>query len=156
CALSGEMPADRPSLLADHVDAAFHIRETFPSVVPFMASGLAWDGAGGSAVEELAFTLAAAVAYWRALIKAGLSLTESQGSIGFSLTTCADMFLTVAKFRGFRLLWARALAAASEQPRPDLLVLAQMSLRILTAYDPHSNLLRGTAAAMGAAIGGAS
>ena len=65
-ALSGERPADKSALFADYVDAAVYLRERSPLFVPFLASGEAWNGAGGSATEELGFTLAAGVAYWRA------------------------------------------------------------------------------------------
>jgi methylmalonyl-CoA mutase len=154
-AASGEAPAEKSALLADYADAAFFIREHHPACVPFLASGHAWDGAGGSAVQELAFTLAAAVSYWRGLSAAGMATADSVRSIGFSLAASADIFLTIAKFRAKRLLWARALNAAGETPAEDLLLLGRMSGRILGAYDPHVNLLRGTAAAFGAAIGGA-
>ncbi len=155
-ALSGEIPADRSSMFADYADAAFHLRKTCPSFLPFLASGHAWNGAGGSAVEELGFTLAAGASYWRALAEAGMSVAEASRCAGFSLTASSDIFITIASFRAMRLLWARALGAAGVDPNPDLLLLARMSPRILTAYDPHVNLLRGTAAAFGAAIGGAS
>ncbi len=155
CALSGERPADRSALFTDYVDAAFFLRERSPSFVPFLASGHAWNGAGGSATEELGFTLAAGVAYWRALAQAGMPLSEAARCIGFSLSASSDIFLTIAAFRAMRLLWARALAAAGESPNPELLLLARMPSRILTAYDPHVNMLRATAAAFGAAIGGA-
>ncbi len=155
-AVSGERPAQKAALLTDYVDAAFYIREHSPAFVPFLASGHAWDGAGGSSTEELAFTLAAAVSYWRALAEAGMPRGPAADCIGFSLSATADIFLTIAKFRGLRLLWARALEAAGEKPHATLLLLARMPERILTAYDPNVNLLRGTAAAFGAAIGGAS
>ncbi len=154
-ALSGERPAEAAALFADYADAAFYIREHSPSFVPFLASGSAWHGAGGSATQELAFTLAAGTSYWRALAVAGMPLAASASCIGFELIASADIFLTIAKFRAMRLLWARALEAAGETPHAGLLLLARMSQRILTAYDPHVNLLRGTAAAFGAAIGGA-
>jgi methylmalonyl-CoA mutase len=154
-ALSGELPADRSSLFSDTVDAAFHIRERCPSFVPFLASGGAWNGAGGSATEELGFTLAAGVAYWRALAEAGMPAGEAARCIGFSLTASSDIFIAIAAFRAMRLLWARALSAAGESQNPGLLLLARMSPRILSAYDPHVNLLRATAAAFGAGAGGA-
>jgi len=154
-ALSGELPAVRSALFADYADAAFYLHERSPSLVPFLASGQAWNGAGGSATEELGFTLAAGVADWRALIQAGMPLSEAARCIGFSLSASSDIFITIAAFRAMRLLWARALAAAGERPNQDLLLLARMPRRILTAYDPHVNLLRATAATFGAAIGGA-
>ena len=103
-AVTGERPAQKAALLGDYADAAFYIRERFPAFVPFLASGHAWDGAGGSATEELTFALAAAVSYWRALAEAGMPLGPAAGSIGFSLTASADIFLTIAKFRALRLL----------------------------------------------------
>ncbi|MGO9170863.1 MAG: methylmalonyl-CoA mutase family protein [Rhodomicrobium sp.] len=154
-AVSGERPAEESALLADYVDAAFYIREHFPWFVPFLASGNAYDDSGGSAVQELAFALAAGVSYWRALAEAGMPLADAARCIGFSLGASADIFLTIAKFRALRLLWARAVEAAGEKPQADVLVLGRMSRRILSAYDPHVNMLRGTAAAFGAAIGGA-
>ena len=154
-ALSGERPADRSALFADYTDAAFCIRQRLPSFIPFLASGHAWNGAGGSATEELGFTLAAGVAYWRALTQAAMPLPEAARCVGFSLSASSDIFMTIATFRAMRLLWARALAAAGEGPNQDLLLLAKMPPRILTAYDPHVNMLRATAAAFGAAIGGA-
>ena len=84
-----------------------------------------------------------------------MPLSEAARCIGFSLSASSDIFLTIATFRAMRLLWARALAAAGESSNQDLLLLAKMPPRILTAYDPHVNLLRATAAAFGAAIGGA-
>lgn len=154
-ALSGERPADASALFADYVDAAFYIREHRPAFVPFLASGHVYGDAGGSAVQELAFSLAAGVSYWRALAQAEMPLAAAAGCIGFSLSASADIFLTIAKFRAMRLLWARALELAGEAPNANLLLLAEMPHRILTAYDRHVNLLRGTAAAFGAAIGGA-
>ena len=154
-ALSGERPAEKSALFADCVDAAFSLRERNPAFVPFLASGHAWNGAGGSATEELGFTLAAGVAYWRALTQAGMPLADAARCVGFSLSASSDIFITIATLRAMRLLWARALAAAGESPNQDLLLLAKMSHRVLTSYDPHVNLLRATAAAFGAAIGGA-
>jgi methylmalonyl-CoA mutase len=154
-ALSGEAPAVGAHLLGDAVDAAFYLREQFPRFVPFLASGYVWDGAGGSAVEELAFTLAAGVTYWRALSEAGMPLPDAARCIAYALSASSDLFLTIAKFRAMRLLWARALDAAGERSANDVLLLAKMSGRIVSAYGPHVNILRGTAAAFGAAIGGA-
>ncbi|MBT3071577.1 methylmalonyl-CoA mutase [Rhodomicrobium sp. Az07] len=155
-AISGDVPADRKAALADTVDAALAIRDRFPHVTPFLASSRAWNGAGGSAVEELGFTLAAAVAYWRALETAGLSPEQASRAIGFKLCASADLFLTIASFRAIRLLWARAHEAAGLAPNEHILLYAKMPPRILSAYDPQVNMLRATACVFGAAIGGAS
>jgi methylmalonyl-CoA mutase len=154
-AATGERPADCEALIADHADAAFYLSDQAPSFVPFVASGHVWHGAGGSAVQELAFALSAGTAYWRALAGGGMPVADAARCIGFSLTAASDIFLTIATFRAMRLLWGAALAAAGVKAEPDMPLLAQVSRRDLSTYDPHVNILRGTAAAFGAAIGGA-
>ena len=94
------------------------------------------------------------MAYFRALIDAGWPLEDAAKAIRFSLTADADIFLTIAKFRAMRALWARVTEASGLAPMPPSLI-AEMSFRMITERDPHVNLLRATAAAFGAAVGGA-
>ncbi|HEY3790678.1 MAG TPA: methylmalonyl-CoA mutase family protein, partial [Bradyrhizobium sp.] len=71
------------------------------------ADGRVIHDAGGSEVQELAFVLAACVAYLRVLESAGVALEAAQGMVYARLAADADQFLTMAKFRALRLLWAR-------------------------------------------------
>ncbi len=71
------------------------------------ADGRIIHNAGGSEAQELAYTLAVAVAYLRALEGAGVALDAARGMIEFRLAADADQFLTIAKFRALRALWAR-------------------------------------------------
>ncbi len=153
-AASGFIPAERGRALTDALDAASYLRSCGYSLRPFLASGRVWHQAGGSGREELAYTLAAAVAYWRAMTEAHWPVDDAAGAIQFVLTADADLFSTIAKFRAMRALWARATEAAGVVPQAAP-VIAEMSFRIITERDPHVNLLRGVAAAFGAAVGGA-
>jgi methylmalonyl-CoA mutase len=153
-AASGYVPAERGKAIADAVDAATYFREKGYGWRPFLVSGRAWHQAGGSAREELGYALTAAVCYWRGLIDAGWPLEEAAGAIGFCLTADADIFLTIAKFRAMRALWARV-TEASGLPAKAPSLIAEMSHRMITERDPHVNLLRATSAAFGAAVGGA-
>ncbi|WP_088342810.1 MULTISPECIES: methylmalonyl-CoA mutase family protein [Rhodomicrobium] len=153
-AASGSVPAERERALSEAVDVATYLREKSYGWRPFLVSDRAWHQAGGSAREELAFSLAAAVAYWQALIDAGWPLDEAADAIGFSLTADTDIFVAIAKFRAMRALWARVTEAAGIKPRRAPLI-AAMSFRAITERDPHVNLLRATAAAFGAGVGGA-
>jgi methylmalonyl-CoA mutase len=153
-AAHGFIPAERERLLADALDAAFYLRERGYGVRPFMASGRAWHQAGGSAREELAYTLATAVSYCRALTDAGWPLEESARAVQFCLSADADLFVSIAKFRAMRALWSRVAEVAGLPAEPPAII-AEMSYRMVTERDPHVNLLRATAAAFGAAIGGA-
>ncbi|RIA56334.1 methylmalonyl-CoA mutase family protein [Dichotomicrobium thermohalophilum] len=153
-AAHGEVPVRAEKALADTVDAALFARREGVAMRPFLASGRIWHQAGGSAVEELACTLAAAVAYWRALADADMPVHEAARMIGFHLTADPDVFLSIAKFRAVRALWARVTEAAGIAPQPAR-ISAEMSFRTTTSRDPHTNLLRATAAAFAAGTGGA-
>lgn len=153
-AASGFIPAERERALTDAIDAATWLRDKGYAIRPFMASGRAWHQAGGSAREELAYTLATAVAYWRAMADAGWELSQAASAIQFTLTADVDLFVTIAKFRAMRALWARATEAAGIAPQAPSLI-AEMSFRVITERDPHVNLLRATAATFGAGVGGA-
>jgi methylmalonyl-CoA mutase len=74
--------------------------------------------------------------------------------IEFRLAADADQFLTVAKFRALRKLWARVEQACGLTPKPTF-VSAETAWRMMTRRDPHVNMLRATIAAFSAGIGGA-
>jgi methylmalonyl-CoA mutase len=147
------IPAERGKILADAVDAACYLRDKGYRLRPFLASGRAWHQAGGSAREELAYTLAAAVTYARALMGIGWRAEETARAVQFCLTAETDLFLTIAKFRAMRALWSRVCDVAGFPAEP-LALLAEMSFRAVTERDPYVNLLRGTSATFGAAVGG--
>jgi methylmalonyl-CoA mutase len=110
--------------------------------------------AGGSDVQELAFALASAVAYLRALEAGGIALDAAPKMITFRLATDADQFCGIAKFRALRRLWARVEQACGLAPLP-LHLHAETAWRMMTRVDPHVNLLRATMAVFSAALGGA-
>jgi methylmalonyl-CoA mutase len=122
---------------------------------PFvLADGRAIHDAGGSDVQELAFALALAVAYMRMLEDGGVALDAARSAISFRLTADADQFLTMAKFRALRLLWARVEAACGLAPKP-VFVAAETAWRMLTQRDPYVNMLRATIATFAAGLAGA-
>jgi methylmalonyl-CoA mutase len=95
----------------------------------------------------------AAVAHLRAL--EDLRDAALSSAIGVTLAADQDMFMTLAKFRAMRILWARILEASALPP--SLLALhAETSWRMQAVKDPHTNILRATAAVFGAGLGGAS
>lgn len=118
------------------------------------ADGRIVHNAGGTEAQELAYTIAVAVAYLRALEAAGVPLDAARSMIGFRLAADADEFLTIAKFRALRLLWARVESACGLAPAPAF-VSAETAWRTMTQRDPWTNLLRGSIAAFSAGVGGA-
>ncbi|MEJ2435562.1 MAG: methylmalonyl-CoA mutase family protein [Pseudolabrys sp.] len=79
---------------------------------PFAAAdGRCVHAAGGSEAQELAFVIANAVAYWRALTDAGVALDDARRMIFFRLAADADEFLTISKFRALRVGGADSVTA---------------------------------------------
>jgi len=122
---------------------------------PFaVADGRVIHNAGGSEAQELAFALASAVAYLRALEASGVALDAARRMIYFRLAADADQFLTIAKFRAIRKLWARVEQACGLAPAP-VHVAAETAWRMMTRRDPYVNILRSTIAVFAAGLGGA-
>jgi methylmalonyl-CoA mutase len=122
---------------------------------PFvLADGRPIHDAGGSEVQELGFTIAVALAYLRMLEAAGLDLDAARAAISFRLSADADQFLTLAKFRALRRLWARVEQACGLTPKPIFLN-AQTAWRMLTQRDANVNMLRATMATFAAGLAGA-
>lgn len=120
----------------------------------FMADGRPIHEAGGSEAQELACVLASGVAYLRALEAGGVSLDAARRSLAFLLVADSDQFLTIAKLRALRRLWARVEDASGLAPAPIRLH-AETAWRMTSRRDPWVNMLRGTIAAFSAGIGGA-
>ena len=122
---------------------------------PFaVADGRIIHNAGGSEAQELAFAIAAAVDCLRALEAGGVPLEAARGMIYFRLAADADEFLTIAKFRAVRKLWARVEQACGLEPKPTI-VAAETAWRMMTRRDPDVNMLRTTIAVTAAGLGGA-
>ena len=122
---------------------------------PFvLADGRPVHDAGGSEAQEVAFALSLAVAYLRALEAGGIALERARAAISFRLSADADQFLTIAKFRALRLVWARVEAACGLAPKP-VFIAAETAWRMLTQRDPYVNMLRATMATFSAGLGGA-
>ena len=122
---------------------------------PFaLADGRPVHDAGGSEAQELAFALAVAVAYLRTLEAGHIALDAARSAVSFRLSADADQFLTMAKFRALRLLWARVEQACGLAPKP-VFITAESAWRMLTQRDPYVNMLRATMATFAAGLAGA-
>lgn len=131
-----------------------HLREAGFAGHLLLADGRPYHEAGASEAQELACVIATAVEYLRLLERDGLLLEEARDEIAFLLAADADEFLSLAKFRALRLLWARVESACGLAPKPIRLH-AETSFRMMTRYDPWTNIFRTTTAAFAAAAGGA-
>lgn len=118
------------------------------------ADGRVVHNGGATEAQELGIMLASAVSYLRMFEKARQPLVYAAPHIGFALSVDQDQFLSMAKVRALRRLWARAQEACSI-PNSTASVHAETSFRMMTAADPETNILRTTIAGFAAAAGGA-
>jgi methylmalonyl-CoA mutase N-terminal domain/subunit len=120
-------------------------------------SGYHMREAGATAVQEVAFTLANAVAYVEAARTAGLAVDEFAPQLSFFFNAHNDLLEEVAKYRAARRLWARLMRERFGARDPRSLALrfhAQTAGSMLTAQQPENNIVRVTVQALAAVLGG--
>jgi methylmalonyl-CoA mutase len=153
-ALSGHSKFSWSELSTDFVAAARELHERGFRKSFAAADGRTIHNAGGSEAQELSFAIGSAVEYLRAFEKDGISPDIARDMIYFRLCADADEFLTIAKFRALRKLWARVEETCKLTPKPTY-VAAETAWRMMTTRDPHVNMLRTTIAVTSAGLGGA-
>ncbi len=117
--------------------------------------GPAFHNLGASASWELAGSIAAAVGYLRLLGDGGIAPRDALRQISFRFAADDDQFLTIAKLRAARQMWARVAEVVGEPDSGAARLHAVTSLPMMTQRDPWVNMLRTTVAAFSAGAGGA-
>jgi methylmalonyl-CoA mutase, N-terminal domain len=120
-------------------------------------SGYHMREAGSTAVQEVAFTLANAIAYVRAVQARGLDLDEFLPRLSFFFSSDRNFLEEIAKFRAARRLWATIVQetfGAHQARSKQLRFHTQTAGSSLTAQQPELNVVRTTLEAMAAVLGG--
>lgn len=110
---------------------------------------------GASASWELAGAIAAGVEYLRLLTGAGVSTPDALRQLSLRFAADDDQFMTIAKLRAARLLWARVAEVVGAPEAGGATIHAITSMPMMTQRDPWVNMLRTTLAAFAAGVGGA-
>jgi methylmalonyl-CoA mutase, N-terminal domain len=113
--------------------------------------------AGSTAAQELAFTLANAMAYVQAALDTGLQIDDFAPRLSFFFNSHNNFFEEVAKFRAARRIWAHIMRDkfAAKNPRSWMLRFhTQTAGSTLTAQQPENNIVRTTLQALAAVLGG--
>jgi methylmalonyl-CoA mutase N-terminal domain/subunit len=134
-----------------------YCQERVPRWNTISISGYHMREAGATAVQEVAFTLANAVAYVRAALEAGLRVDEFAPRLSFFFACHMNFFEEVAKFRAARRMWSRIMTGefGARDPRSAMLRLhTQTGGATLTAQQPENNIVRTALEAMAAVLGG--
>jgi methylmalonyl-CoA mutase N-terminal domain/subunit len=120
-------------------------------------SGYHMREAGCTAVQEVAFTIADAIAYVDAAVNAGLDVDDFGPRLSFFFNAHNDLLEEVAKFRAARRIWARIMKGRFNAKNPKSLMLrfhTQTGGSTLTAQQPENNIVRVTIQTLAAVLGG--
>ncbi|MFJ9742113.1 methylmalonyl-CoA mutase family protein [Streptomyces sp. NPDC101166] len=129
--------------------------EEHPGLRAFTVDALPYHEAGGSAAQELGCSLATGVAYLRTLTETGMGVEQACAQLEFRYAATADQFLTIAKLRAARRLWARVAEVCGAPAAGGQTQHAVTSPVMMTRRDPWVNMLRTTVATLAAGAGGA-
>jgi len=139
-------------------DTFAYCRAEMPAWNTISISGYHMREAGATAVQEVAFTLADAIAYSEAAIGAGMAFDEFAPRLSFFFAAHNDLFEEVAKFRAARRAWARVAHdrfSASDPRSMAMRFHVQTGGSTLTAQQPETNVVRTAIQALAAILGGA-
>src|SRR3954452_3862665 len=120
-------------------------------------SGYHMREAGSTAVQEIAFSFANAIAYIEAVRERGVSVDTFAPRLSWIFNTHINFFEEIAKYRALRRLWARIMKErfGAEDPRSMMLrTRTQAGGSTLTAQQPENNIVRAGIQALAAALGG--
>jgi methylmalonyl-CoA mutase, N-terminal domain len=132
-------------------------RDSLPKWNTISISGYHIREAGSTAVQEVAFTLADAIAYVQAALDAGLDIDEFAPQLSFFFNAHSDLLEEIAKYRAARRLWARLMRERFQARDARSLLLrfhAQTAGSSLTAQQPENNIVRVAIQALAAVLGG--
>src|SRR5437016_1146521 len=138
-------------------DMFAYANEHVPEWNTISISGYHMREAGSTAVQEVAFTLANAIAYVEAAINAGLDVDKFAPRISFFFNAHNNFLEEVAKFRAARRMWAKIMRDRFKAKNPRSWMLrfhAQTAGSTLTAQQPENNIVRTAIQAMAAVLGG--
>jgi len=139
-------------------DTFAYCRAEMPAWNTISISGYHMREAGADAVQEVAFTLANAIAYCTAATEAGLAFDDIAPRLSFFFAAHNDLFEEIAKFRAARRAWAEVARDrfGARDPRGMAMRFhVQTGGSTLTAQQPDTNVVRTTVQALAAVLGGA-
>ncbi len=140
------------------VDVIEYCTKHMPRWNPISISGYHIREAGANAVQELAFTLADAIAYVEECLERGMKVDEFAPRLSFFFASHNNFFEEIAKFRAARRMWAKIMKErfGAKKPRSMWMRMhVQTSGATLTAQQPVNNVVRVTIQCLAAVLGGA-
>ena len=139
-------------------DSITYSARNLPHYNPVNVSGYHTREAGSTAIQEVAFTLAAGMAYVQEVVNAGIDVDEFAPRLSFFFVSQIDFMEEVAKFRAARRVWARLMKERFHAKKAESMRLrfhCQTAGVSCTAREPLNNIARTAIEALAAVLGGA-
>ncbi len=167
--LNGCLAADPLSLLAEQGISGFALENQFREMAACIKASekhtpnlrtlgidiFPYSEAGASASQELALAMATGVEYIRKLQTYEIDVDEIASNAAFFIPVGSDFFMSIAKLRAARILWAKVIKACGGSKENQRMVIHAGTMKHnKTVYDPHVNILRVTTEAYSAVLGG--
>lgn len=151
----GELPCSLDALYDEMAYATLWLDEQAPQVRNIFVGGSVYHNGGANAIQELAYSLATAIEYIRALQLRGVSANVAAKHIRFGFSVGANFFMEVAKLRAARLIWAQIVEAfGGDSDAQKMDIQARTSAFASSVFDPYVNMLRTTTQSFAAVVGG--
>jgi methylmalonyl-CoA mutase N-terminal domain/subunit len=139
------------------VDMFEYVREVAPNWLPISISGSHMKQAGGTTVQEAAFTICNGIAYVEAMLARGMKIDDFGAAIELHFCTEMDFFEEVAKYRAVRKVWTQLVRerfGGTTEAAQHFRLHAATSGRPLTAQQPLNNIARITLQILAQVLGG--
>lgn len=155
-ARQGELAGDMRCYYQQMAAAMRWAKTNMPAIKTIFIQGSVYHNGGANAVQEVAASISAAIAYLDALQEEGFSVDEIARQIRFQFSQGANFFMEIAKLRAARMIWAQVVKAyggSDEAAKMDIAV--ETSYFTTSVYDPYVNVLRATTQTFSGVLGGA-
>jgi methylmalonyl-CoA mutase len=153
----GRLGVSLDRALAQTADLACWVAAHYPNARMLEVGTGPYHHAGATSTQDLAFAVATALEYLRALTSAGLDVDTAAGQVVFGVSIGTQFFRAIAKLRALRTMWGKVVfrCGGSEQAARSMRIRSRTSRRVLTSVDPWVNLLRNTVCCFAGAVAGA-
>lgn len=154
-AANGWLGQDLDKLFDEAATVAKWAIKNSPNVKTLFVKSDVFSNGGANDVQEVAYTVAAGVAYLRELLKRGLTIDEAASQIMFGFSMGANFFMQIAKLRAVRPIWAQIVAAfGGNEESQKMHIHGRPAKFFKTVYDPYVNMLRDTTELFSGVVGG--
>ena len=152
---NGKNSQSLDKLYSEAYEAAKWAIANAPNVKTCFVKSDVFSNGGANDIQEIAYSLAVAADYIRAMLERGLTIDEAAGQIAFEFSMGANFFMQIAKLRAVRPIWAQIVEAFGGNTESQKMYIHARPARFFkTVYDPYVNMLRNTSEIFSGVVGG--